>query len=61
MPGFLINKGLVVTHIVAKYSVGYLLVTGVALIAQFATVALLIYLRRPGFGAPRQIIAVPVE
>ena len=57
---FFINKGLVATHIIDKFGTAYWALTAVALIAQFAMVALVLRLNRQHFGMARPS-AVPAE
>jgi hypothetical protein len=58
---FWINKGLVATDMIAKFSVVYWGLTGVALVLQFAMITLVIRLHRQHFQAGRAPVAVPGE
>jgi len=56
---FFIHKGLLAVGLVDKFSTGYWALVAIALISQFAMVALVLTLNRRHFGAPRRAVAVP--
>lgn len=58
---FFINKGLVASHIVDKYSLAYWILTAVALGAQALMVALVFRLNRQHFGRTVETAAIPAE
>ncbi len=58
---FWLNKGLVATGMVEKFSAGYWAVTAVALALQAAMVALILYLNRRHFHRSQPVAAVPAE
>lgn len=58
---FWINKGLVATSLVDKFSAGYWLLTAVAIAFQLAMVWLVFRLNRRHFGKPQAVAAVPAE
>jgi hypothetical protein len=58
---FFINKGLVATQIIDKFSVAYWVLTAIALASQFAMVALVFRLNRQHFGRHQTPAAVPAE
>jgi hypothetical protein len=58
---FWINKGLVATGMITKFSVVYWGLTGIALVLQFAMIALVVRLHRQHFQAGRAPVAVPGE
>ncbi len=58
---FLVNKGLVATGMIDKYSVAYWVFTAVAIGFQFAMVWLVLRLNKQHFGKPRQASAIPAE
>jgi hypothetical protein len=57
---FFVNKGLVAAGVITKYDVTYWSITAIALIAQFAMVALVFRLNRQHF-ATSEAAAVPAE
>ena len=57
---FFINKGLVGAGLVAKFGAAYWMLSGLAVLAQLITVALVIVLHRKHFSAPR-MPAIPAE
>ncbi len=57
---FFVNKGLVAAGVITKYDVTYWAITAIALIAQFAMVALVFRLNRQHFGT-HAVQAVPAE
>jgi hypothetical protein len=58
---FWINKGLVATGTITKFGVAYWGLTGIALIAQFAMIALVLRLNRKHFGSTPAPHSVPAE
>ncbi len=58
---FWVNKGLVATGLIAKFSAGYWGLTALALAFQVAMIALVWHLNRRHFGQPRPGAAVPAE
>jgi hypothetical protein len=58
---FWINKGLVATGMIAKFSVMYWGLTGIALLLQFAMIALVFRLHRQHFQTSRVAVAVAGE
>jgi hypothetical protein len=58
---FWLNKGLVATGMVERFSAGYWAITLVALALQAGMIALVVYLNRRHFGRPRAAVAVPAE
>jgi hypothetical protein len=58
---FWINKGLVATGMITKFSVVYWGLSGIALVLQFAMIALVVRLHRQHFQAGRAPVAVPGE
>ncbi len=58
---FFINKGLVASGMVDKYSVVFWALTGIALAFQFAMVALVYRLNRQHFSGQAQVAAIPAE
>lgn len=58
---FFINKGLVATDLVEKFSTGYWALTALAIISQFAMVWLLFKLNSKHFGAEARQAMVPAE
>ena len=57
---FFVNKGLVAAGVITKYDVTYWAITAIALIAQFAMIALVLRLNRQHFGT-HAAQAVPAE
>ncbi len=57
---FFLNKGLVASQIVDKFSPAYWLITGIALVAQFSMVWLVLTLNKKHFGEPKAA-PVPAE
>lgn len=58
---FFINKGLVATHLVDKYSVAYWALTAIAIASQFAMIWMLLKLNNKHFGAEARQAVVPAE
>ena len=58
---FFVNKGLVGAGIIDKFGLAFWSVTGIALISQFAMVALVLRLNRQHFSKSAQTSAVPAE
>lgn len=58
---FFVNKGLVGAGIIDKFGAAYWAVTAIALIAQFAMIALVLRLNRQHFGKPAAGSSVPAE
>ncbi len=58
---FFVNKGLVGAGIIDKFDTAYWAVTAIALISQFAMIALVVRLNRQHFGKPAAGSAVPAE
>lgn len=58
---FFINKGLVANGMLDKYSLAYMVLTGVAIASQLAMVWLLFKLNSKHFGAEARQVAVPAE
>lgn len=58
---FFVNKGLVGAGIIEKFGPAFWSVTAIALISQFAMIALVLRLNRQHFGKPSQGRAVPAE
>ena len=58
---FWINKGMVASGLIAKFSVGYWALSAVAVGFQVAMIALVLYLNRRHFGRPATTGAVPAE
>ncbi len=53
MLSFFINKGLVATQIITKFGLVYWSLTGLALVAQFLMIALIVILNRQHFSTPK--------
>lgn len=58
---FFVNKGLVEAGLLAKFGLGYWLLTAIALAAQAAMIWLVLHLNRRHFGAPRALAPLPAE
>ncbi|WP_068113553.1 TsoY family (seleno)protein [Tropicimonas marinistellae] len=58
---FWLNKGLVASGIVDKYSLAYILVSAIAVGLQFAMIALVLRLNKQHFGRTPTAVAVPAE
>ena len=61
MVQFFVNKGLVGSGIIDKFGTAYWAVTAIALISQFAMIALVLRLNKQHFGKPTTQVAVPAE
>ena len=58
---FFVNKGLVGAGVIEKFDIAYWSITAIALLFQFAMIALVIRLNRQHFGKPSANAAVPAE
>lgn len=58
---FWLNKGLVASGIVDKYSIAYILISAIAVAFQFAMIALVLRLNKQHFGRSEPGMAVPAE
>jgi len=58
---FFVNKGLVGAGVIEKFDIAYWAITAIALVSQFAMIALVIRLNRQHFGKPSASAAVPAE
>lgn len=58
---FFVNKGLVEAGLLAKFGLGYWLLSAIALVAQAAMIWLVLHLNRRHFGAPRALAPLPAE
>lgn len=58
---FWLNKGLVASGIVDKYSLAFWLISAIAVAFQVAMIALVLRLNRQHFGKPHGAVAVPAE
>lgn len=61
MVQFFVNKGLVGSGIIDKFGTAYWAVTAIALISQFAMIALVLRLNKQHFGKSSTQVAVPAE
>ncbi|TKZ21091.1 hypothetical protein FAP39_08220 [Shimia litoralis] len=58
---FFVNKGLVGAGVIEKFDIAYWSITAIALLFQFAMIALVLRLNRQHFGKPSANAAVPAE
>jgi hypothetical protein len=58
---FFVNKGLVGAGVIDKFGTAYWAITAIALISQFAMIALVVRLNRQHFAKPSAAAAVPAE